>query len=223
MSPKRAGVAGSATRTVTSVAIAGLLAPRPWTCSRWRSRSDGRPARCWSRIPTAARNRRHSPTPTGWISSALARSAARATPTTTRSLRAFGSNFNRELVEGRRFTTHEHAEHDTLGWIGWYNGGRLHEMLGGVPLLEYELLTAPASQSERPARAAENRTAPAAAAALGNASQGYDRPRIGRCPPPSPARQRSRGARSPGSEESTMPDSRASTGPKAPNVRPPTR
>jgi hypothetical protein len=90
MSPKRAGVAGSATRTVTSVAIAGLLAPRPWTCSRWRSRSGGRPARCWSRIPTAARNRRHSPTPTGWISSALPRSAARATPTTTRSLRRSG-------------------------------------------------------------------------------------------------------------------------------------
>ena len=43
-----------------------------------------------------------------------------------------------ELVEGRRFPSFEHVEHETLSWIGFYNDERLHEELGDVPPAEYE-------------------------------------------------------------------------------------
>jgi hypothetical protein len=192
MSPKRAGVAGSATRTVTSVAIAGLLAPRPWTCSRWRSRSDGRPARCWSRIPTAARNRRHSPTPTGWISSALPRSAARATPTTTRSLRRSGPALTASSSRGAASPpTSMRSTTRSAGSAGTTAGASTR--CWAASLCSSTSCSPPPPANPSTQHELQNRTAPAAAAALGNASQGYDRPRIGRCPPPSPARQRSLG------------------------------
>jgi hypothetical protein len=35
-----------------------------------------------------------------------------------------------ELVDGRRFPGYEHAEHEILHWIGFYNDERLHEELG---------------------------------------------------------------------------------------------
>jgi hypothetical protein len=41
-------------------------------------------------------------------------------------------------VDGRRFPSFEHAEHETLQWIGFYNHERLHESLGDVPPAEYE-------------------------------------------------------------------------------------
>jgi transposase InsO family protein len=46
--------------------------------------------------------------------------------------------FKSELVAGRRFPSYEHAEHETLAWIGFYNDERLHEQLGDIPPAEYE-------------------------------------------------------------------------------------
>ena len=46
--------------------------------------------------------------------------------------------FKSELVDGHRFPSVEHAEHDILRWIAFYNGERLHEALGDLPSAEYE-------------------------------------------------------------------------------------
>lgn len=51
---------------------------------------------------------------------------------------AWVATFKSELVDGRRFGSFEQAEHETLSWIGFYNGERLHEELGDVPPVEYE-------------------------------------------------------------------------------------
>jgi transposase InsO family protein len=51
---------------------------------------------------------------------------------------AWVATFKSELVDGRRFPSFEHAEHEVLHWIGFYNGERLHEALGDVPPAEYE-------------------------------------------------------------------------------------
>jgi transposase InsO family protein len=53
---------------------------------------------------------------------------------------AWVATFKNELVEGRRFPSYEHAEHETLNWIRFYNGERLHEELDDLPLSEYEEL-----------------------------------------------------------------------------------
>jgi putative transposase len=53
---------------------------------------------------------------------------------------AWVATFKSELVDGRRFPSYEHAEHETLHWISFYNGERLHEELGDVPPLEYEMI-----------------------------------------------------------------------------------
>ncbi|MCC6225373.1 MAG: transposase [Microthrixaceae bacterium] len=49
-----------------------------------------------------------------------------------------GLDLKNELVDGRTFPSFEHAEHETLSWIGFYNNERLHENLGDVPPAEYE-------------------------------------------------------------------------------------
>ena len=51
---------------------------------------------------------------------------------------AWVATFKSELVDGRRFPSFEHAEHETLHWIGFYNDERLHEELGDLPPAEYE-------------------------------------------------------------------------------------
>jgi putative transposase len=51
---------------------------------------------------------------------------------------AWVATFKSELVDGRRFPCFEHAEHEVLDWIGFYNDERLHEALGDVPPSEYE-------------------------------------------------------------------------------------
>ena len=51
---------------------------------------------------------------------------------------AWVASFKAELVAGRRFPSFEHAEHETLHWIGFYNNERLHEELGDIPPAEYE-------------------------------------------------------------------------------------
>jgi transposase InsO family protein len=53
---------------------------------------------------------------------------------------AWVATFKSELVDGRRFPSFEHAEHELLHWIGFYNGERLHEALGDLPPAEYEMI-----------------------------------------------------------------------------------
>ena len=53
---------------------------------------------------------------------------------------AWVATFKSELVDGRRFPGFEHAEHETLNWIGFYNTERLHEELADSPPAEYEEL-----------------------------------------------------------------------------------
>ncbi len=54
---------------------------------------------------------------------------------------AWVATFKSELVDGRRYPSYERAEHETLHWIGFYNGERLHEALGDLPPAEYEMIT----------------------------------------------------------------------------------
>jgi putative transposase len=51
---------------------------------------------------------------------------------------AWVATFKAELVAGCRFPSFEHAEHETLSWISFYNHERLHEELGDIPPAEYE-------------------------------------------------------------------------------------
>jgi putative transposase len=51
---------------------------------------------------------------------------------------AWVATFKNELVDGRRFPSFEHAEHETLHWISFYNRERLHEALGDLPPAEFE-------------------------------------------------------------------------------------
>jgi putative transposase len=51
---------------------------------------------------------------------------------------AWVAAYKTELVHGRRFPSFEHAEHETLAWIGFYNDDRLHENLGDIPPAECE-------------------------------------------------------------------------------------
>jgi putative transposase len=53
---------------------------------------------------------------------------------------AWVATFKSELVDGRHVPSYEHAEHETLNWIGFYNEERLHEELGDLPPAEYEEL-----------------------------------------------------------------------------------
>ena len=62
------------------------------------------------------------------------------TLTTTRWRKRGSRPFKSELVDGRRFPSYEHAEHETLRWIGFDNEERLHEALGDLPPAEYEEL-----------------------------------------------------------------------------------
>ena len=53
---------------------------------------------------------------------------------------AWVATFKNELVDGRRFPSFEHAEHEVLEWIGFYNDERLHEALDDLQPTEYEEL-----------------------------------------------------------------------------------
>ena len=51
---------------------------------------------------------------------------------------AWVATYKTELVDGRRFPSFEHVEHETLAWIAFYNHERLHEYLGDIPPAEHE-------------------------------------------------------------------------------------
>lgn len=51
---------------------------------------------------------------------------------------AWVATYKTELVDGRRFPSYEHVEHETLAWIAFYNHERLHEELGDIPPAEHE-------------------------------------------------------------------------------------
>ena len=51
---------------------------------------------------------------------------------------AWVATYKTELVDGRRFPSFEHVEHETLTWIAFYNHERLHEELGDIPPAEHE-------------------------------------------------------------------------------------
>lgn len=51
---------------------------------------------------------------------------------------AWVATYKSECVHSQVYPSFEHAEHDAVTWIGWYNSDRLHEHLGDVPPTEYE-------------------------------------------------------------------------------------
>jgi transposase InsO family protein len=53
---------------------------------------------------------------------------------------AWVATYKAELVDGRRLAGYEHVEHETPGWISFYNLERLPEELGDIPTVEYEQL-----------------------------------------------------------------------------------
>jgi hypothetical protein len=61
---------------------------------------------------------------------------------------AWVATFKTELVDGRRFPSVEHVEHETLHWIGFYNEERPHEELGDLPPSEYEELNVNSETAE---------------------------------------------------------------------------
>ncbi len=72
---------------------------------------------------------------------------------------SFVATFKSELVAGRRFPGLEHAEHEALAWIGFYNHARLHEKLGDVPPAEFEAAFLDTQLHERSAPAEAGRPA----------------------------------------------------------------
>ena len=59
---------------------------------------------------------------------------------------SFVDSFKTELIADRVWRTRGQLELAIVEWVGWYNHRRLHEALGDIPPVEYELahaLTAP--------------------------------------------------------------------------------
>ena len=85
--------------------------------------------------PKSPKTRNEQPTPRpGW------RSQADISYPDNAMAEAWVATFKSELVDGRRFPSFEHAEHEILEWIGFYNDERLHEALADSPPAEYEEL-----------------------------------------------------------------------------------
>ena len=63
---------------------------------------------------------------------------------------SFVDSFKTELIADRVWRRRGQLELAIVEWIGWYNHRRLHEALGDIPPVEYELahaLTAPATRA----------------------------------------------------------------------------
>ena len=61
---------------------------------------------------------------------------------------SFVDTFKTELIADRVWRTRSQLELAIVEWVGWYNGRRLHEALGDIPPVEFELehaLTAPSA------------------------------------------------------------------------------
>lgn len=63
---------------------------------------------------------------------------------------AWVATYKTELVNWLGLTSYERLEHETLEWTSFYNNDRLHEELGDIPPVEYELLTQEKGEKERP-------------------------------------------------------------------------
>jgi putative transposase len=109
---------------------------------------------------------------------------------------AFVGTLKAELVRDRRFPSLEHAEHEVLRWIGFYNRERLHEALGDIPPAEFE-----ANFHRARHRGAPRGHLPSLAVA-GNGSGG---PKPGPCGPAEADRPALLGARRPASGENWNP------------------
>ena len=68
---------------------------------------------------------------------------------------AWVATFKSELVAGRRFPGFEHAEHQVLSWIAFYNSERLHEELGDIPPAEFEVIHSEGGRAREPFGLAE--------------------------------------------------------------------
>ena len=55
---------------------------------------------------------------------------------------SFVDSYKTELIADRVWRARAQLELATVGYLGWYNNDRLHEMLGDVPPAEFELLQA---------------------------------------------------------------------------------
>jgi hypothetical protein len=60
---------------------------------------------------------------------------------------AWVATYKAECVQGRLYPSFEHAEHDAVSWIGFYNHERLHEQFDDRPPVEYEALYTPSGVS----------------------------------------------------------------------------
>jgi len=52
---------------------------------------------------------------------------------------SFVDTFKTELIADRVWATRAQLELAILAWVGWFNTTRLHESLGDVPPVEFEL------------------------------------------------------------------------------------
>jgi len=96
--------------------------------------------RRWPSADSHARAAAPTPAPQPAASAGHAVPAAAATfgERATDANAAAVATFKNELVDGRRFPSFEHLEHEVLDFIGFYNDERLHEALDDVPPSEYE-------------------------------------------------------------------------------------
>ncbi len=65
---------------------------------------------------------------------------------------AWVATYKTELVNWLGLTSYERLEHETLEWISFYNNDRLHEELGDIPPVEYELMNPKKGEEDREER-----------------------------------------------------------------------
>jgi putative transposase len=58
---------------------------------------------------------------------------------------SFVDSFKTEPIAGRAWRTRSQLELAVVEYLGWFNGGRLHQALGDRPPVEFEALSTPPS------------------------------------------------------------------------------